>query len=233
MATVELPAPKAPSAVAEKEPPPAPEDEEEDEAAEEDDDEPKAASLGVLKSSEGGALSGPVGVFAPLDQGGSGVGGLGLSGSGTGQGFGSGRLGGSSSRTPPPAIGTGSTDVKGRIPPEVIARTVRQHFAKFRLCYEKGLMTDPTLAGKVMTRFTIAKDGTVSDVSDAGSTMKDKSVTACVHKAFKGLSFPKPEGGGIVVVNYPIMFSPGSSSPPAAASSPAAPSPPPPAPPSP
>ncbi len=45
-------------------------------------------------------------------------------------------------------------------------------------------------------------------VADGGSTMPDKSMSACVLRAFHGLSFPQPEGGK-VIVTYPIMFSPG------------------------
>jgi hypothetical protein len=36
--------------------------------------------------------------------------------------------------------------------------------------------------------------------------MSDPAVSACVVRAFYGLSFPQPEGG-IVTVTYPIRFS--------------------------
>ena len=113
------------------------------------------------------------------------------------------------------------------LPESDIRRIVRQNFGKLRLCYENGLKTDPTLQGKVMARFTIAKDGSVSNVADAGSTIKDKTVVTCAFNTFKSLKFPAPEGGGIVIVTYPIVFSPGDSAPSAAPSAP----PPPPAPP--
>jgi hypothetical protein len=130
-------------------------------------------------------------------------------GAGTGQGYGvgSGRLGGTR-RTKPPQVRMGATTVSGRLPPEVVQRIVRQNFGRFRLCYENGLRNNPKLEGKVTVKFTIERDGSVSGVADGGSAMPDKGVSACVLRAFPGLSFPQPEGGK-VIVTYPIMFSPG------------------------
>jgi len=130
-------------------------------------------------------------------------------GTGTGQGFGSGhgRLGGSH-RTKAPQVRMGTTQVNGRLPPEVIRRIVRQNYGRFRLCYEQGLGRNPNLEGRVTVRFVIGRDGAVSNVSNVGSDLPDSNVVQCVVKAFYGLSFPKPEGG-IVTVQYPIMLEPG------------------------
>jgi hypothetical protein len=131
-------------------------------------------------------------------------------GTGTGQGFGTG--GGRLSRghrARPPVVRQGQTSVSGRIPPEVIQRVVRQNFGRFRLCYENGLRTSPTLAGRAVVRFVIGRDGRVSNVSGGGD-IPDSSVISCVTRAFYGLSFPQPDGG-IVTVSYPIVFTPGES----------------------
>jgi hypothetical protein len=130
-------------------------------------------------------------------------------GTGTGQGFGSGhgRLGGSH-RTKAPQVRMGTTQVSGRLPPEVIRRIVRQNYGRFRLCYEQGLGRNPNLEGRVTVRFVIGRDGAVSNVSNGGSDLPDANVVNCAIKAFYGLSFPKPEGG-IVTVVYPIMLQPG------------------------
>ena len=95
-------------------------------------------------------------------------------GTGTGQGFGSGhgRLGGSH-RTRPPRVRMGSTTVNGRLPPEVIQRIVRQNYGRFRLCYENGLRNNPNLQGRVSVRFVIGRDGSVSNVGNAGSDLPD------------------------------------------------------------
>jgi len=102
----------------------------------------------------------------------------------------------------------GTTQVTGRLPPEVVQRIVRQNFGRFRMCYEQGLTQNPGLEGSVSVRFVIGRDGSVSNVSEGGSTLAAMSVRSCVQQAFYGLAFPQPEGG-IVTVVYPIQFSPG------------------------
>jgi len=129
-------------------------------------------------------------------------------GMGPGQGFGFGRAGLSGGhRIAVPRVRIGATSVSGRLPPEVIQRIVRQNFGRFRLCYENGLRNNPSLAGRVIVRFVIGRDGTVSNVS-GGGVIPDGGVVSCVTRAFYGLSFPQPEGG-IVTIVYPIAFSPG------------------------
>jgi hypothetical protein len=130
-------------------------------------------------------------------------------GTGIGQGFGNGG-GHLSGRHRPraPQVRIGHTEVSnGRLPPEVIQRIVRQNFGRFRLCYESGLRTSPSLQGRVVVRFVIGSDGRVSNVGGGGD-LPDSGVVSCVTRAFYGLSFPQPDGG-IVTVSYPIVFTPG------------------------
>ena len=168
------------------------------------------------KTATGGGLG-----LSGIGEGGGGKGDVGLgsvgtighgAGTGTGQGFGSGhgRLGGSH-RTRAPRVRMGATSVSGSLPPEVIQRIVRQNYGRFRLCYENGLTRNPNLEGRIAVRFVIGRDGSVSNVANAGSDLPDGSVVACVTRAYHGLTFPQPEGG-VVTVTYPIMFSPGDSS---------------------
>lgn len=102
----------------------------------------------------------------------------------------------------------GKTEVIGRLPPEVIQRVVRQSFGRFRSCYEAGLRKNPSLEGRVVTRFVIDRSGAVSHATDGGSDLPDQAVVTCVTRAFHALSFPEVEGG-IVRIVYPLMFTPG------------------------
>ena len=166
-----------------------------------------SGGLGLAGNGEGGGGQGE----------GLGLGNIGTighgAGTGTGQGFGSGhgRLGGVN-RAKPPVVRMGATQVTGRLPPEVVQRIVRQNFGRFRLCYENGLRNNPNLQGRVSARFTIGRDGGVSNVANGGSDMPDGSVVSCVVRAFNGLNFPQPEGG-VVSITYPVLFSPGSDGP--------------------
>jgi hypothetical protein len=96
----------------------------------------------------------------------------------------------------------------GRLPPEVIQQVVRQHYGRFRACYEAGLGRNPTLTGRVSARFVIAEDGTVSRVGNAGSTVPDAEVVHCVLALFPRMRFPPPIAGPVTVV-YPVMLEPG------------------------
>lgn len=105
-------------------------------------------------------------------------------------------------------MGGGAVKSTGSLPADVIKRVVRAHLAEMRHCYETGLAKNPSLSGTVTTKFVIAKDGTVTSADDAGSTMTDASVTQCIQKRFLAMKFPEPSGG-VVVVTYPMTFSPG------------------------
>ena len=96
----------------------------------------------------------------------------------------------------------------GRLPPEVIQKIIRENYGTFRKCYEAGLGRNRDLKGRVSARFVIARDGTVSNVSNGGSDLPDPEAIACILKTFYGLRFPQPESGTVTVV-YPIMLEPG------------------------
>jgi hypothetical protein len=103
------------------------------------------------------------------------------------------------------SVRMGAATVDGRLAPEVIERIVRRSTGRLRLCYEAGLKRDPKLQGRVAVRFVIARDGTVSNVANAGSDLTDAEVVSCVMRAFSTLVYPQP-WEGIVTVVFPIVF---------------------------
>lgn len=105
-------------------------------------------------------------------------------------------------------VATGQITVSGRLEAATIRTVVGGNTARFRMCYEQGLARASTLSGRVVVRFVIGRDGTVSNVSNGGSELADASVTNCVIRAFYDLSFARPESG-IVTVTYPLIFRPG------------------------
>ncbi len=136
--------------------------------------------------------------FGNQGQGFGGLQGIGKQGTLGGQGLGLNARGA-------PSLRQGALEVNGRLPPEVIQRIVRQNFGRFRLCYENGLRSNPSLEGKVVVKFVIDRSGAVASARDGGSDLPDPAVQACVIRGFRNLSFPQPEGG-IVTVSYPIIF---------------------------
>ena len=105
-------------------------------------------------------------------------------------------------RAPPGAIIGG-----GSLPKEVIAKVIKQNLGGVRHCYEKELAKNPKLEGKITMKIVIAPEGTVRSSEDiSSSAFPSKAVSDCVVARFKAMVFPKPKGGGIVIVNYPVIF---------------------------
>jgi hypothetical protein len=168
----------------------------------------EAIGLGDLGVFGRGAGVGTNMAFGPGD----GMGGAGEGGGGRGEGIGIGGVGtlghgGTHAVRAPRVCTCGGLSVNGRLPPEVIQRIVRANFGRFRMCYQRGLDRQPSLEGRVSTRFLVARSGEVIRAQDAGSDLPDSAVVGCVVAAFTMLSFPAPEGG-MVSVEYPIRFSP-------------------------
>jgi TonB family protein len=110
---------------------------------------------------------------------------------------------------PAPSVpAAGRASARGRLDKELIRGTIRVHLDEVKTCYESQLVRKPGLGGRVMVRFTIAADGAVADSELAEATLLDDRVTDCLVKAVRGWEFPKPDGG-IVIVSYPFVFTPG------------------------
>ncbi|MEQ9500529.1 MAG: AgmX/PglI C-terminal domain-containing protein [Deltaproteobacteria bacterium] len=134
-----------------------------------------------------------------------GIGGLGTHGHGRGTGgYGNIDLGGRGKGTT--RIVPGRTIIKGSLSKEEIGRVIRRNLARFKYCYEKQLNANPNLSGKISIYFTIAPTGSVAAAKVRETSMNDKTVEACTVKVMRSLKFPKPRGGGIVVVTYPFVF---------------------------
>ncbi len=121
---------------------------------------------------------------------------------GGGKGIGNG-LG--ASRTPPTvSVSSAPSSSTAGLDKAVIRRVIRQHLPAVRYCYEKELITQPTLQGTVTVKFVIAADGSVASAAGSGLPVVD----ACVATVVQKMVFPKPRGGGTVNVSYPFKFVP-------------------------
>jgi hypothetical protein len=111
--------------------------------------------------------------------------------------------------TPQPMpIGSSDPIGMGSLDKELIRQVIRRNINEIRYCYERQLAADPTLAGQISVRFVISGDGTVSESTVARATTNDPEFEACVAGRVATWLFPKPVGGGIVIVTYPFIFKP-------------------------
>ena len=139
-----------------------------------------------------------------------GLGGLGTKGRGSGaSGYGSG--GGNFGAKGDGAIGSigGDPIILGALDKSLIDAVIRRHLNQIKYCYSRELTKNPKLGGKIVVKFVIAKDGTVSSAVKKSSTMNSPAVESCINGRFMRFKFPEPKGGGIVIVSYPFIFAPG------------------------
>lgn len=139
-----------------------------------------------------------------------GLGGLGTKGIGSGaSGYGAG--GGNFGAKGEGGIGTvgGDPIILGALDRSLIDEVIKRHMNQIKYCYQRELTKNPSLAGKIVIKFVIAKDGTVSSASTKETTMNNGAVQSCIEGRFMRMQFPEPKGGGIVIVSYPFIFTAG------------------------
>jgi len=93
-------------------------------------------------------------------------------------------------------------------PYESVAAVVDGLKGWIRFIYNKALRENPDLKGVVTLEFTITKEGDVTNVSVASTTLKYPPIEDALVKRFKLLKFPASSKSGSVTVVYPITFSP-------------------------
>jgi TonB family protein len=86
----------------------------------------------------------------------------------------------------------------------VIGERVRAHVDEITNCYEARLSRRPALAGRMMARFDIGSDGSVTSASADG--IDDQELERCVIDAIRRWKFEKPGSGGKLRVAYPFVL---------------------------
>jgi hypothetical protein len=159
--------------------------------------------LGLVGTGSGGGGTGEgtigLGNLGTIGKGGGG-------GNGSGYGRGAGGLGGR--RAHAPDVIPGTANVRGSLDKEIIRRIIRRHINEVKFCYEQELTKKPQLGGRIMVQFTIAASGQVIASVLQNSTMSNAKVENCTVQAVRRWEFPKPLGGGIVIVSYPFVLTP-------------------------
>ncbi|MBN1204265.1 MAG: AgmX/PglI C-terminal domain-containing protein [Myxococcaceae bacterium] len=145
----------------------------------------------------GGGKGGGATLGAELLRG-KGAGGIGALGAG---GVGKGKVGGTVTRATTRSISA----TQGTIDREGVARVINSHLQEVHACYERALLKDPGLAGKVVLEWTIGLSGSVTAAKTKSSTLRNSAVEACILSSLKKWTFPAPKGG-LVIITYPFIF---------------------------
>lgn len=79
-----------------------------------------------------------------------------------------------------------------------IAKTVKEHRAEARACFDARIAAQPDIQGeRVLINFAIEADGTVSDASQSvkGDQIEDAEMVECIANVIRGITFSKSANG--------------------------------------
>lgn len=94
--------------------------------------------------------------------------------------------------------------VSGGLEKSQIEAVINRNRGQIIYCYEKGLQSQPSLAGRLKAHWIIAGNGSVRSAQKRSSSLRSASVESCILKKIKGWKFPKPHGNVDVKVTYPF-----------------------------
>ncbi|MCB0377560.1 MAG: AgmX/PglI C-terminal domain-containing protein [Bdellovibrionales bacterium] len=150
--------------------------------------------------------------FKDTGAGGTGKSNVGVSGISKGTGLGAGGFGesGLGDRKAVSIIpGGGGEEFSGQIDKEGIRKVFFDNARAIRSCYERELIRNPNLTGKLMLNFDIGEHGRVvgsPKINWGDSTMKSRDVASCVLGRLRTWRFPEPPRNNVVNVIYPLAF---------------------------
>ena len=87
----------------------------------------------------------------------------------------------------------------GQISDGEIEKALAKYLQRFQFCYEKALLSDSSLGGKIVVQWTISTSGSGQSPKVLSSQMNNKDLHGCISKVIKEIPFPKPKGGTVQV----------------------------------
>lgn len=107
-----------------------------------------------------------------------------------------------------PGLGSlgGEPVVTGSMDKGEIRKVISAQRDKVKFCYERELIKDDTLAGKVTVGIMINPSGQVIATNIDTTTLNNSRVESCLEGVIKPMRFPAHNGGGMVKVRYPFDF---------------------------
>jgi hypothetical protein len=88
-----------------------------------------------------------------------------------------------------------------------VAAVVHDHAIEVQACFDRSLMEQPDLRGRLSVRATIDADGRVLDLTTFGAAMAGGGrLQECVMRAFRRWTFPPPPAGRTSSITYGFKF---------------------------
>lgn len=98
------------------------------------------------------------------------------------------------------------SEVEGGLDRDIIAQYIKSQLGQLLSCYDRQLVVQKDLRGKVSVKFVISGTGQVITQNIAKTEMNNQPTESCVLSKIAKWKFPEPKGGTKVVVTYPFKF---------------------------
>lgn len=109
------------------------------------------------------------------------------------------------------SVKSSTGEVFGDADKKAVQATIRQRTGALQACYNKALLNNPGLSGKISYTITISVMGTVTDVRVNEDSLQDAGVQQCTVAKIKGWRFPTTPGAEQASdVSFSVVFSGGS-----------------------
>jgi hypothetical protein len=106
------------------------------------------------------------------------------------------------------SVKSSTGEIFGDADKKAVQATIRQRTGALQACYNKALLNNPGLAGKIAYTITISVMGTVTDVRINEDTLQDPGVQQCTVAKIKGWRFPTTPGAEQASdVTFNVVFS--------------------------
>lgn len=109
--------------------------------------------------------------------------------------------------SPTPSLNTNREPVDANIDSAGVMKVINVSRAAIKRCYDKALISNPQLKGKMSIKIVINQQGRVDKTEIVDDTLHDAEVAKCVKGVIGRLRFPKPAEGS-ATVTFPFAFDP-------------------------
>lgn len=102
-------------------------------------------------------------------------------------------------------VSIGKTEVDGAIDSTGVDKVIKSIKPAIQRCYDKALLANPTLQGKVSLAISINEKGHVENIKTTEDTLNDDGINKCFLGILNRLRFSKPNDGKANIV-FQILF---------------------------
>jgi hypothetical protein len=97
--------------------------------------------------------------------------------------------------------------IRGGMSREAVLKVVNAHLDEVRDCYERELLHNPGISGKILMEWLIQLDGAVRYAKVKFTNIGHSSdLHTCLQAQVVTWDFPRPKGGEEVLVTFPFLF---------------------------